>query len=1019
MENQQEKNQGEDLEYENCREEGSVFDMHGERNENYIEEDAKRDSDYMVSNHLMQIDYRKCPKCMNDYDLGKRKPIEICCKTFCYSCIFCYMEIKRPLCEYHKMPDINFLKPNYSILEILKTNDELSWKNTKIIQIKPGKIVKTQSGICDSCQLQDNELLKLPKMKKGICCKCQVWFVGHKTLIKDFKCVNSHRIIETSDNIAANPKICCICGYLPGIKAHCYKCDVHICVKCTQAMKVVIENSSYLSCKCGYEITWKYYRKFKTCGVCLRNIGNLGSFVCGKCERDYCFRCVGQINHEMHCDRCFDAMGFEVLPVTIGCRHMFCVICIEEIIDKQQNVVVCPIDKFSVQCFGVMEGNKDLGLIRELICQEEHILINPKNIKKPCDLCLSSNSNIIWPCENCYFLICDTCKQWQEKTYMVREYKIKCPQGHFFREVPFVPYEATQITDKCSYCDKIVKCSYKYCHICKIIMCLYCNTFFGNYRNPCCNLKCLCGKKPMWSSRIEGARCLICKTDNHIGYFYCRYCKIYICFICFQGLEGVSCKVCGLNFIESSDVWDIQACQCIYCSLCIDDLIQNLQKFCLFHPEIALKHPNYQLEIQENIENLDKIFGLFVPECEYHLFKKDYQSGIACDYCLQSKKRLWKCEQCSILACGECQEWHQNSTSLPQSIFVCIKGHSLRKTHNAEKYYNRSNKYLCDGCLEKKSGKSAHCHICKVDYCNNCCKFIETLTASLPFLTSRHGGRIVWKPKKKINKCSMCNKNYLKFGSFLCVKSWEKYCIRCMLKMCKAQCYLCGKDFLSNFVVPMCLTDRKLICIACIELNCLDSQTSARNEFALESSLRSINLIPPLDINKPRLMCKQHSYQILTKSRIKCEICSKKNQILNMCTECEELSCQTCAELIMKTDTSTKREIKCCKGHLLRKFIIKEDAAMVKCAGCGGKNCDKARYCLQCDLCWCLVCLKDLKKKLQISNLIVCECGGNLIWRSDKICRGCSGCFQTCMKPGSFLCMICEQMKCFRCVKIT
>ncbi|OMJ77137.1 hypothetical protein SteCoe_23318 [Stentor coeruleus] len=1017
MENQQEKNQVDDLKYKDCIEEDFFYDFHDIQNVDHIQEDSKTYNSYKNSDELIQIDYRKCQKCMNDYDLGKRKPIEICCKTFCYSCIFCYIEIHRSLCEYHTMPDINLLKPNYSILETLKKNNELSYKSTKIIKLKPGKITKTQIGTCDSCQLQDNELLKLPKMKKGICCKCQVWFVGHKTLIKDFKCVNSHTIIETTDNIVANPKICCICGYFPGIKAHCYKCDVHICVKCTESIKIIIENSSYLNCKCGYEITWKYYKKLKNCGVCLRSIGNLGVFECGKCERGYCYRCIGQINNEMYCDRCFDVLGFEVLPITIGCRHMFCVSCIEEIVDKQQNVVVCPIDKFITQYFNGIKGNKDLGSVRELVCQEEHVLINPKNIRKTCDLCLSANSNIIWPCENCYFLICDLCKQWQDKTYMVREIKIKCPQGHFFREIPFIPSDETQITDKCFYCDKGVKCSYKYCYICKIIMCVYCHTFFENYRNPSCNLKCLCGKKSIWSSRIVEVKCFLCLKINDIGCFYCKYCKKAICFLCFQGLEGVCCKVCGLNFVESEDIWDIQTCGCFYCSLCVDDLIQNLQKFCLFHSEIALKNPNSQLEMIENAENSDDIIGLYVPECEYHLFSKDYQSDITCDYCLQSKKNLWKCEKCNILVCFDCKEWHESSTLLTQSIFVCVKGHSLRKTHNAEKYYNRNNKYLCDGCLEKKSGKSAHCHICKVDYCNTCCKFIETLTASLPFLVSRNGGKIVWKPKKKVNKCSICNKNYKKIGSFLCVKSWEKYCIKCVLKMCKAQCYLCGTDFFSNFLVPMCLTDMKLICISCIELNCLNSQTFARNEFNIESPLRSINLIPPKDINKIKPICKQHNYQTLTKSRIKCEVCRKKNQILNMCIECEELSCQTCAEWVMKTDISAKKDIKCSKGHFLRKFIIKDDAAMLKCAACGDKNYTKVRYCLQCDFCWCLDCLKNLAKKLKNYSLIACECGGNLIWRSDKICRGCSECFQTSMKPGSFLCVVCEQMKCFRCVK--
>lgn len=983
-----------------------------------------------------------CPQCKANYNLGLLKPIKLCCQTICYKCVFFSLERKIPLCELHQATNLNFIQPNYPLLNKLKFLHDNNKITHKILTRKPGKNEKIHKGICDSCQVEDENLLKLRKMKNGICSKCRVHFLAHKTLIEDFKCVNSHRMLETTQGIVTSSKLCNICHFNPGTTIHCYKCEIHFCWQCSEILKAMISNAIYLNCRCGYEIVWKHHKQLKSCSQCQRGVKDFGTFSCGKCGAGYCYRCLGEINRELYCDRCYQVLDLQVKPVTIGCRHTFCPSCIEVITNVEENIAVCPIDKHRAHVFQYDQGNNELRNISKFICKDNHILNSTLPLKRICDICLKTSKNSIWKCDACYFLVCGGCKKKQENNECVRNDLVKCSRGHYFREKLYCSNENAEKVIKCLYCRGKIDMNFLCCYPCSEIMCATCFELLENYSKNR-NMKCLCGRNPKWSSHIPIKKCSICSKTSNLGCFGCLECQQTFCFQCFRQIQSITCPICNTLFKENLGYWDLQICGCIYCAQCVEN---PPQKNCLKHSSTLLKHFVLSLEPLDSGDNYDRIQGLFIPECEYHVFNKDYPSQILCDICSKNKGRLWKCENCNTLACNSCREWHENSELISKSTLQCVKGHTLRKTQNAEQFYNRNGKFLCDGCMDKTKGKSAHCHICKVDYCNNCCKYIETLATSLPFITSKNNGKLIWKPKKIIKKCSGCDKPYNKLGSFVCCKTWEKYCIKCMLKLTNARCFKCQAQFLTNFSVPLCLDEkttmmlsqklaeinskdgkkkndpkgqkkpnltsqRALVCMTCIES---DTEIFRFLDENPDNSYMTINVLPPADISNLKLECKEHNYQIMTKSRLQCEICDKKKQILLLCSECEQLACQSCAEWMKKTTCYRKTEIRCYEGHILRKLNL-ASAENIKCEICHQMT-NKIRHCKRCELTWCLGCLKTLRKILLSSTKPACNCGGILYWRSNKAHRNCTNCGNQNPKSGCFLCMNCDHIKCMRCV---
>ncbi|OMJ79938.1 hypothetical protein SteCoe_19922 [Stentor coeruleus] len=983
-----------------------------------------------------------CPQCNSNYNLGLLKPINLCCKTMCYKCVFTLLERKIPLCQLHQITNLNFIQPNYTLLNKLKLLDDNNKILNKIETRKQGENETILNGTCDSCQVEDEKLLKLPNMKNGICSKCKLFYLAHKIYIEDFKCVNSHRMLETTQGIVTNSSPCNMCHYNPGTTIHCYKCEIHFCWQCSEILKTMISNAIYLSCRCGYEIVWKHHKNLKYCSQCQRGVKDFGTFSCGKCGDGYCYRCLGEINIELYCDRCYQVLDKSIKPVTIGCRHTFCPSCIEVITNVEEKIAVCPIDGHRVHVFHYNQYNNELESISKLICKDDHIFSCALPLKRICDVCFKTSKNIIWKCDACYFLVCGECKKKQENTECVRNDFVKCRSGHYFREKNDCSDENPEKVAKCLYCKNIVDMNFFCCFPCSEIMCAKCFQLLENYSKNL-NMKCLCGRNPKWSSHFPIKKCSLCSKISDPRYFGCIDCQQIFCFQCFCNIQNIVCPICNTHFNDNLGYWDLQTCGCIYCARCIEN---SPGRLCIKHPSTFIKHFVLLPEPLDQGDSYDRIQGLFIPECEFHAFGKVYPSQILCDICLKTRDKLWKCENCSILACSPCREWHENSELISKSTLQCVKGHTLRKTQNAEQFYNRKGKFLCDGCLEKTKGKSAHCHICKVDYCNNCCKYIETLATSLPFITSKNNGKLIWKPKKIIKKCSGCDKPYNKLGSFICCKTWGKYCIKCMLKFTKAKCFNCQTQFLTNFSVPLCLNEKTalmlsqkyneeylklgkkkndpkgqkkiilesqlaLVCMTCIESDPIISSFLEEN---LEGAYTTINVLPPTDITKLKLECKEHNYQIMSKSRLQCEICDKKKQILYLCTECEQLACQTCAEWMKKTTCFNKTEIRCYEGHILRKLNL-SISENIKCQVCQQAT-NKIRHCKKCELTWCLGCLKSLRKILLSSTKAICNCGGILYWRSNKGHRKCSNCGNENYKSGCFLCMNCEHIKCMRCV---
>ena len=265
-----------------------------------------------------------------------------------------------------------------------------------------------------------------------------------------------------------------------------------------------------------------------------------------------------------------------------------------------------------------------------------------------------------------------------------------------------------------------------------------------------------------------------------------------------------SCSICKERYNETDHLPKILPCGHTFCQSCTSHLHNQGALIC---PKDKIVHSTQVSDLSTNFAVLD----LFQPSastpdllcCNGHpLSPQQSKSPAKCSMCKLSASQYQECRLCLYQICQECRAW-MHSNTIPDQGLICFRGHQLRIAENVEKFYEgirgvkkTMGKFLCDGCLVKKTGGSAQCRECTVDYCSDCLgkyqRIMERGEALMcgkkkyhgivGFITRNYTGcnaRLAWRPDKVEFTCAGCRYYFNKSGCFLCRECDWGLCINC------------------------------------------------------------------------------------------------------------------------------------------------------------------------------------------------------------------------------------------------
>ena len=242
----------------------------------------------------------------------------------------------------------------------------------------------------------------------------------------------------------------------------------------------------------------------------------------------------------MECIVCFYSFDLGTrVPLVIPCGHTICALCINDF--YRTNQLFCPYDRINLPKRELLTPNFDLVDILkeqvlkndELVCCNNHKIIEKVSISSSCDMCNEKNS-VLWLCSTCQYGICDLCKEWFESSKSINDPGFKCFRGHNLRQ--------TQNPEKfynrhgkflCDGCKKEESGQSIHCRTCKVDYCMNCYLHLNHLIAEAEGLRCRCNKQLVWRYNETCSKCRNCRNSfSKSGAFICLYCKYKYCICC-------------------------------------------------------------------------------------------------------------------------------------------------------------------------------------------------------------------------------------------------------------------------------------------------------------------------------------------------------------------------------------------------------------------------------------------------------------------------------------------------------
>ena len=712
-----------------------------------------------------------CVNCSIQFNLGLNKPIKLCCSILCYSCAY-LKKTQTPLCPLcnSPYPPFDSLSPELSLIESIWNLSVLS------NQPKPNPNPKTPaSGTCSLCK-STKASNSFSKMNSGLCESCTQSLYIYKAPLEQLRCSKGHRFLHTDLEVNTT-KNCSLCKFQNHTTTHCLYCNIHICQVCSDTLKESINCINFISCPCSGSLIWQDFNKCKSCSVCKEGNNSIGRFFCLNCGKSFCVFCVSSLFDQCQCCKCFEEFGQGSKPVVWGSKEIVCRPCGEGLV-------------------GISE-NKDLSKIFNKKCKGEHRYIKLNEKTGKCEICKGKGK---FYCSICQFLICNNCYSWISTTPPAPS--IKCIRGHYLRKTLISGDFHKHNKPVCGTCKNPVNELSDFCKACLIDQCEDCSYFFTKLNTQKIVLSCICGDHYKWVHNKPCEKCSSCSNDyKKSGSFKCTTCKKTICVPCIKVLSIDFCANCKHTGANGSISLKKLPCKHFLCVMCY---------------EFASNLPTPQCPIDQTSLVHSLLFQSPVPpNCENHLFQNTYQHKTLCQVCKKMKDNLFYCEKCVFLACGSCKTWILESSPI-NSNFTCTEGHELRLTPKAERFYKRDNKYKCDGCLELTHGTSAHCLLCKMDYCSKCLNTMNSLNSFFDIFLCGCNGRVCWDQSKAGSSCCKCKVKTNKGGLYSCKGCKKNWCIKCAGAGRKESCNVCGSGLLKKGVRAFLAGNGLIVCEGCL-----------------------------------------------------------------------------------------------------------------------------------------------------------------------------------------------------------
>jgi Ring finger domain len=241
----------------------------------------------------------ECSVCLYNFDSGTHLPLALPCgHTLCKECVDSFLKANEALCPFDRkdFSDSEFIKPNYDLIEILKTEDSVT-DSLRCCNGHPINESVSITAFCDMCREKSVALWFCLTCQYGICDVCKEWY-SSSTIIKEYglRCFRNHplRLTQNTEKYYdRNGKVLCDgCEQLfRGQSAHCRNCMIDYCMDCYTSLIELIQIAVNLKCKCGKQTVWRSNQPCKKCKKCCKAYNKSGAFICLECGLKYCIRC--------------------------------------------------------------------------------------------------------------------------------------------------------------------------------------------------------------------------------------------------------------------------------------------------------------------------------------------------------------------------------------------------------------------------------------------------------------------------------------------------------------------------------------------------------------------------------------------------------------------------------------------------------------------------------------------------------------------------------------------------------
>lgn len=708
-----------------------------------------------------------CVKCSIQFNLGLNKPIKLCCLVLCYSCVY-QLKTQNSLCPScsSPYPPLDSLVPDTSLIESL-------W-NLSVLSNQPKPSPNTSaSGTCNLCK-STKASKSFSKMNSGLCESCSQSLYLYKAPLEQLRCSKGHRFIHTDIEVNTT-KNCSLCNFQSHTNTHCLYCNIHICKTCSDTLKESISCINLLACPCSGSFIWQDFNKCKSCSVCKEGNNSIGRFLCLKCGKAFCVFCISHLFDLTQCCKCSEEFSQANKPVVFENKKLICRPCGEGLTGLSEN--------------------KDLSKIFNKKCKGEHRYVKLNGKTGKCEICKGKG---MFYCGICQFLVCNNCYLWVSTSSLAPA--VKCIRGHYLRKTLISGECHKNNKPACRTCKMTVNELSTFCKTCLVDQCEDCYSFFNRLNTQKIVLNCTCGGSYNWVHNKPCEKCSSCSNDyKKSGSFLCNKCKKTTCVPCIKLLGTDFCANCKHSGANGSISLKKLPCKHFLCLTCY---------------ELASNSPSPQcpLDQTELVLTLSQVSN--PPNCENHFFQNQYQYKTLCQVCKKMKDNLSYCENCVFLACKSCKTWILESSPINKN-FTCTEGHELRLTPKAERFYKRDGKYKCDGCLELTHGTSAHCLMCKMDYCSKCLGKMNSVNSFFDIFLCGCNGKIAWDQSKAGGSCSKCKAKTNKGGLYSCKGCKKNWCIKCVAGGRKESCNVCESVFLKKGVKPVLAGNGLIVCQGC------------------------------------------------------------------------------------------------------------------------------------------------------------------------------------------------------------